>query len=246
LRVKREHKLNRNDRAWDHHEVGKIAQNKLINIIKSENIVFKQTYEASRNKNAYYRQKYDYAERRIVKSIEIPKYSDYTSLEQAIVTAHELGHYLVYKSCRTATFRLLTSGNKYATYLNEYLAWRKAKSVLRKMKLFKVDGFDGIFKNRMYHALNTYKPSERFSVYLFKNVVSFMYVSVKHLVLSYFFVGLVFLYEMNDLPLPFNILPDSAITDGSVNTTIFYGGVILIYTISLAIKYIEVKKFKDR
>src|SRR5699024_10111020 len=175
-------------------------------LVQKENINFKQTYEAARNKNAHYQQKFDYVDNLIKKSIIMPKYTDYTPMQQTIIIAHELGHYAVYKNSNPSVINFLIKGGKYITYLNEYLAWRKAKKILKKMKLWKVSGVEGEFKNIMYNSLSTYKPSEKFSVFLIKRFLKTLYIAIKYLVLSYFAVGLVYLFDMEGIPTPINLI----------------------------------------
>lgn len=245
MKINKHLKLNRSERSHEYNEAGKIARKKIVKLIKQENIHFKQTYKASKSNNAYYQQKFDYVDNLMKKTIIMPKQSDYTPMQQTIVIAHELGHYMVYKKSSPKIMRYLIKGGKYITYLNEYLAWKQAKKILKKMKVWKIKNVEGEYKNIMYSSLNTYKPSERFSMFVMKRLLKTIYIAIKYWIVAYFVTGLLYLFEQSNIPVPYNILGIELFTD--VNEFKFYVIVFSIYIISILLKLITIKnKRKDR
>src|SRR5699024_932970 len=186
MKINKHLKLNRSERSHEYNEAGKIARKKIVKLIKQENIHYKQTYNASKSTNAYYQQKFDYIDNLMKKTIIMPKQSDYTPMKQTIVIAHELGHYIVYKKNRPKKLRNYIKIDKYITYLNEYLSWKQAKKILKKMKVSKIKNVEVEYKNIMYSSLNTYKPTERFSMFVMKRLLKTIYIAIKYWIVAYF------------------------------------------------------------
>src|SRR5699024_5106408 len=115
----------------------------------------------------------------------------------------------------------------------------------KKMKVWKIKNVEGEYKNIMYSSLNTYKPSERFSMFVMKRLLKTIYIAIKYWIVAYFVTGLLYLFEQSNIPVLYNILVIEICTD--VNEFEVYVIVFSIYIISILLKLISNKnKRKDR
>lgn len=193
----------------EYEKFGKETFNKIVEIIKKENIKIINSYEYAIKMSAAYVQDSRYtspSKKTVSHTILLPAFTDDSYLEQAIVAAHELGHYYVFSKSKKIKSYLLNTESSISTYMNEYLAWKEAKELLISLNIINEKGTKIqqiayiVFNQKKKEGLNSY-PAPFLN--LFKGCIKTFKVIVEILIKSYITMGCLFIFQKNDIPTPY-------------------------------------------
>ncbi|MEK5393992.1 hypothetical protein NSQ59_27210 [Margalitia sp. FSL K6-0131] len=189
-------------------QYGKVSKEKVIQLIYKEGISIKRSFEYSVKKTWAY-QRITVLNTHKVKihhTIIIPTFTDDSDIEQAITLAHELGHYYVYQNAGNTKMSFLDAGFKITTYINEKLAWKKAKEILEKEGIIKENGNELQHKAFQDFVLIKKKSLKSYGnplVSFSSGIINTVLMSFRYLFLSYLLVGILFVFKSNNVPVPF-------------------------------------------
>jgi len=137
-------------------------------------------------------------------TITIPLFTDDSDVEKAIIFAHELGHYFVWKSSskikRSVLYTILDMGN----YINDRLAWKKAKEILVKEGIIDEKGDEN--QRKAFEDFLQIKYSRSVENPLFSIIRAISRVCKRlfsYFIYSYLLVGILLVFEANHIPIPY-------------------------------------------
>ncbi|MBR7817956.1 MULTISPECIES: hypothetical protein [Bacillus] len=149
-----------------------------------------------------------------IPTIEIPQFTDFSSLIQAFSLAHELGHHYVYQNNSEKKGRLLNSGMSITTYWNEKLAWRETEQILKEEGILVNEQIKCSFLEYKNFCLNTYKePIVQSISFPFKFLFDSVLLLIKLYGGFYILFGIALIFSANSIPIPF----DDSLGIGSLN-----------------------------
>lgn len=211
---------------------GKRAKEKILQLIGKEGIVIKNSFDHAINGTYTYQRVTNMDNKESSHTILVPTYTDLTDLEQSIYLAHELGHYYVYKNSRDFKVSFLNSDFNTAKYINEKLAWKKAKEVLESTKIIEQGGQG--FQSRAFHdyiqiknmCLRSYgNPLLSFA----SEIKRTAFWGVKLLISTYLFVALLFVFQNNNVPVPF--IYELRLEDFNSYVVGFFWAMVFVYVL---------------
>ncbi|WP_312476525.1 hypothetical protein [Neobacillus sp.] len=145
-----------------------------------------------------------------IPTIEIPQFTDLSSLIQAFSLAH---HY-VYQNNSEKKGRLLNSGMSITTYWNEKLAWRETEQILKEEGILVNEQINCSFLEYKNFCLNTYKePIVQSISFPFKFLFDSVLLLIKLYGGFYILFGIALIFSANSIPIPF----DDSLGIGSLN-----------------------------
>lgn len=178
--------------------LGLELKKEIIELIKNENIDIEYSYEASFRQNGYFYFELNKENHIIPLKIVVPKLID-SDLKLAIILAHELGHYYVYKNNPYFKNKLIVgSRNQYVIYYNEKQAWIETKCIIDNLGYWR-DDVSIIFDEECNQALRSYQPKKHLLNSITKPILNL----IEYWIGSYFIVSLFYLLSQNGIPIPF-------------------------------------------